>query len=49
MTKSVHPERETQNRIDTFFQQELGYEYLSNLEESEKNNFYIAGNYCRLA
>ena len=45
MTKSAHPERETQNRIVTFFQKELGYEYLGNLEESEKNNFYIAGNY----
>lgn len=31
MAKSLHPERETQNRIVTFFQKELGYEYLSNL------------------
>ena len=29
MTKSAHPERETQNRIVTFFQKELGYEYLA--------------------
>lgn len=31
MTKSAHPERETQNRIVKFFQKELGYKYLSNL------------------
>lgn len=38
MTKSAHPERETQNRIVTFFQKELGYKYLGNLEESENYN-----------
>lgn len=38
MTKSVHPERETQNRIVQFFQKELGYTYLGNLEDSENYN-----------
>ena len=38
MAKSLHPERETQNRIVTFFQKELGYEYLGNLEDSENYN-----------
>ena len=38
MTKSAHPERETQNRIVTFFQKELGYKYLGNLEDSENCN-----------
>ena len=38
MTKSAHPERETQKRIVTFFQKELGYEYLGNLEDSENYN-----------
>ena len=38
MTKSSHPERETQNRIVTCFQKELGYEYLGNLEDSENYN-----------
>lgn len=38
MTKSAYPERETQNRIVTFFQKELGYEYLGNLEDSENYN-----------
>ena len=38
MTKSAHPERETQNRIIKFFQKELGYKYLGNLEDSENYN-----------
>lgn len=38
MTKSAHPERETQNRIVTFFQKELGYEYLGNLSEDQNYN-----------
>ena len=38
MAKSLHSERETQNRIVTFFQKELGYEYLGNLEDSENYN-----------
>ena len=38
MTKSAHPERETQNRIVTFFQKELGYEYLGNLSEEQNYN-----------
>ena len=38
MAKSAHPERETQNRIINFFQKELGYKYLGNLEESENYN-----------
>ena len=38
MTKSAHPERETQNRIVKFFKNELGYEYLGNLEDSENYN-----------
>ena len=41
MTKSAHPERETQNRIIKFFQKELGYKYLGNLEDSE--NYNVAG------
>ena len=36
MTKSAHPERETQNRIVKFFQKELGYKYLSNLVRAGK-------------
>ena len=38
MTKSAHPERETQKRIVTFFQKELGYEYLGNLSEDQNYN-----------
>lgn len=38
MPKSAHPERETQDRIIKFFQKELGYNYLGNLEESENYN-----------
>ena len=38
MAKSLHPERETQNRIVTFFQKELGYEYLGNLSEDQNYN-----------
>ena len=38
MAKSLHPERETQNRIVTFFQKELGYEYLGNLSEEQNYN-----------
>ena len=38
MTKSAHPERETQNCIVTFFQKELGYEYLGNLSEDQNYN-----------
>lgn len=41
MAKSAHPERETQNRIIKFFQKELGYKYLDNLENSE--NYNVAG------
>lgn len=41
MAKSAHPERETQNRIIKFFQKELGYKYLGNLENSE--NYNVAG------
>ena len=38
MTKSAHPERETQNRIITFFQKELGYKHLGNLLEDQNYN-----------
>ena len=38
MAKSAHPERETQDRIIKFFQKELGYNYLGNLEDSENYN-----------
>ena len=38
MTKSAYPERETQNRIVTFFQKEPGYEYLGNLSEEQNYN-----------
>ncbi|MCR5317736.1 MAG: HsdR family type I site-specific deoxyribonuclease [Treponema sp.] len=38
MTKSAHPERETQNRIIKFFQNELGYSYIGNLSEEENYN-----------
>lgn len=38
MSKSAHPERETQNRIIKFFQQELGYKYLGNLEDDQNFN-----------
>ncbi len=38
MTRSAHPERETQKRIIKFFKNELGYEYLGNLEDSENFN-----------
>ena len=38
MAKSLHPERETQNRIVTFFQKELGYKYLGNLSEDQNYN-----------
>ena len=38
MTRSAHPERETQKRIIKFFQKELGYNYLGNLEDSENGN-----------
>ena len=38
MTKSAHPERETQKRIIKFFKNELGYKYLGNLEDSENFN-----------
>lgn len=38
MAKSVHPERETQNRIINFFQKELGYKYLGNLGDEENFN-----------
>ncbi len=38
MTKSMHLERETQNRIVKFFQKELGYKYLGNLEDSQNYN-----------
>lgn len=37
-TKSAHPERETQNRIVKFFQNELEYEYLGNLEGEQNFN-----------
>lgn len=39
MAKSLHPERETQNRIVKFFEKELGYKYLGNLEDG--GNFNI--------
>ena len=32
MAKSAYPERETQNRIIKFFQNELGYKYLTKEE-----------------
>lgn len=32
MAKSAHSESETQNRIVTFFQKELGYKYLTKEE-----------------
>ena len=38
MTKSQHSERETQNRIVKFFENDLGYIYLGNLEDSENYN-----------
>jgi type I restriction enzyme R subunit len=38
MTKSAHPERETQNRIVKFFRNELGYEYLGNLSRGQNYN-----------
>jgi len=38
MSKSAHPEKETQKRIIKFFQKELGYNYLGNLEDSENYN-----------
>ena len=38
MAKSLHPERETQNRIVKFFEKELGYKYLGNLEDEENFN-----------
>ena len=38
MTKSMYLERETQNRIVKFFQKELGYKYLGNLEDSQNYN-----------
>ena len=38
MTKSAHPERKTRNCIVTFFQKELGYEYLGNLSEDQNYN-----------
>ena len=38
MAKSAHPERETQNRIIQFFQKELGYKYLGNLEDDINEN-----------
>ena len=38
MAKSLHPERETQNRIVKFFQKELGYNYLGNLSEDQNYN-----------
>lgn len=37
-TKSAHPERETQNRIVKFFQNELEYEYLGSLEDGQNFN-----------
>ena len=38
MAKSAHPERETQNRIVKFFEKELGYKYLGNLEDEMNEN-----------
>lgn len=38
MSKSAHPERETQNRIIKFFQKELGYAYLGDLSEDQNYN-----------
>ena len=38
MSKSLHPERETQNRIVKFFEKELGYKYLGNLEAEANFN-----------
>ena len=38
MIKSAHPERETQNRIIKFFKDELGYDYLGNLEDEINYN-----------
>ncbi len=38
MTKSAHPERETQKRIIKFFQKELGYTYLGDLSEDQNYN-----------
>ena len=38
MAKSLHPERETQNRIVKFFEKELGYKYLGNLGDEENFN-----------
>lgn len=36
--KSAHPEKETQKRIIKFFEKELGYTYLGNLEDEENYN-----------
>lgn len=36
--KSAHPERQTQNRIIKFFENELKYTYLGNLEDEENYN-----------
>ena len=38
MTKSAHSERETQDRIIKFFKDELGYNYLGNLEDDVNEN-----------
>ena len=38
MPKSAHPERETQNRIIKFFQNELGYSYLGDLSDDQNYN-----------
>ena len=38
MTKSAHPERETQKRIVKKKKKELGYEYLGNLSEDQNYN-----------
>ena len=38
MTRSAHPESETQKRIIKFFKNELGYEYLGNLEDDINEN-----------
>ena len=38
MAKSAYPERETQNRIIKFFQKEVGYKYLGNLEDDQNFN-----------
>ena len=38
MAKSLHIERETQNRIVKFFEKELGYKYLGNLGDEENFN-----------